>query len=229
MRGRTFLTLAGASLALLLSACDSEAPVAQDFAHATVAPGDAAERTAPAPGGWVLRQSAGFSIATPPGWMPRPEEQRVRQSVMDVGVPFTGQATPPPRLLVFLERDHVGEIDLREQVLRMQLQSGLPADATLDSSTEVEISGAASAREFDVYYTSAAVERTVTGTPMRATRIRQVELLVETEGLPKFGFRYAAPVSEFDEAAWERMKESIEVRPDEVRGVVNDEGEPVEG
>ncbi|WP_289017014.1 hypothetical protein [uncultured Ornithinimicrobium sp.] len=204
-----------------LAGCDAdEVPAPQDFADATVAPGEAADRTAPAPDGWTLRQSAGFSIATPPGWQPRPEDQRVHQAAMDVGVPFTGQPTPPPRLLVFLERGHVGEIDLREQVLRMQLASSLPADATLDTSTEVEVAGADRAVEFDVFYTTAEV-RSLTDTPMHATRVRQVELLVETEGLPKFGFRYAAPVSEFDEEEWERIRSSIQVRPDEVRDLVD--------
>ena len=226
------LTAAGMALGLtlVLGGCDAAQDTPpQELAQATVAPSDAAERTAPAPDGWVLRQSAGFSVATPPGWVPRPEDQRVRQAAMDVGVPFTGQSTPPSRLLVFLERDHVGDLDLREQVLRLQLQSGLPSDATIDTSTDVKIAGASAAREFDTYYTTAAVARTVTGTPLKATRIRQVELLVETEGLPKFGFRYAAPVAEFDEEAWERIKSSIEVRPEEVRGVVVDGEDSVEG
>lgn len=227
-RAAGVVTSLGVVLALVACAPAEDASP-QDLAQATVAPGDVVERTAPAPDGWVLRQSAGFSIATPPEWVPRPADQRVRQAAMDVGVPYTGQSTPPPRLLVFLERGHVGEIELREQVLRMQLKSSLPADATLDTSTEVTIDGATSAREFDVYYTTAAVDRTVTGTPMRATRIRQVELLVESDGLPKLGFRYAAPAEEFDESAWERMKESIQVRPDEVRGLVDDGGGSVEG
>lgn len=151
----------------------------------------------------------------------------MHQAAMDVGVPYTGQSTPPPRLLVFLERGHVGEIELREQLLRLQLANSLPADATLDTSTEVEVSGADRALEFDVYYTTAEV-RSLTDTPMDATAIRQVELLVETEGLPKFGFRYAAPVDQFDEAQWERVRASIEVRPDEVRDLV-DVPESVDG
>ncbi|RIK17736.1 MAG: hypothetical protein DCC50_00790, partial [Acidobacteria bacterium] len=217
---RGIVAVAASGLLVVLGACDAAEPSApQDFANATVAPGGVAERTAPAPDGWTLRQSAGFSIATPPGWEPRPDEQRVRQAAMDVGVPYTGQSSPPPRLLVFLERGHVGELELREQLLRLQLTSSLPSDATLDTSHEVEIAGAERAVEFDVFYTTAEV-RSLTETPLKATRIHQVELIVETEGLPKFGFRYAAPVDEFDEEMWERVRDSIEVRPDEVRDQV---------
>ena len=201
-------------LTLALSACDKgpgEGP-AQGLPTATTSPSPGSD----VPSGFIMRQGAGFSIAIPADWQPRPEEMRLKQASMDIGVPYTGQPYPPPRLLAFLERERVGPLNVREPILRAQLQGQLPSNATLGASEHVKIKGADDAIEFEVTYTTAE-STSVLDTPLVATDIRQIELLVETEGLPKFGFRFSAPANQFDESTWRTIRDSITVRPQEVR------------
>ena len=52
----------------------------------------------------------------------------------------------------------------------------------------------------------------VTGVTLKPTTVRQRELVVETPGLPKYGFRYAAPLDQFSEDTWAKIQGSITVR-----------------
>lgn len=204
------------ALPLLLTACDvGPGEEAQELPSATL-DADAAEASGQDVGdGWTVRQNAGFSVQTPSAWQVPAAEYRFTEAALHVELPFTGQSYAPPRLLGFLERGAVGDLATRESILRALLTSQLPADATLGDSEEVEVDGALGAVQFEATYTT-QTETSYLGTTLRGTTFRQVELLVETEGLPKLGFRYSAPERDFDEAEWERIRDSIQVRPEEL-------------
>lgn len=224
LRGRVpaaALTLAVA-VPLLLAACDvGPGEEAQELPSATM-DADAAQASGhDTADGWTVRQNAGFSVETPGEWHVPPAEYRFSDAAIHVELPFTGQAHAPPRLLGFLERGTVGDLATRESILRAMLASQLPADATLGDSEQVEIEGALDAVQFEATYTTSD-ETSYLGTTLRGTTFRQVELLIETEGLPKLGFRYSAPEQDFDEAGWERIRDSIQVRPDELSGLTEE-------
>lgn len=204
------------SVPLLLAACDvGPGEEAQELPSATL-DADLAEASGhDTSDGWVVRQNAGFSVETPAQWQVPPTEHRFTQAALHVEFPFTGQATPPARLLGFLERGTVGDLATRESVLRAMLMSQLPEDATLGDSEQVEIQGAQGAVQFEAAYTTSD-ETSYLGTPLRGVPFRQIELLIDTEGTPKLGFRYSVPEKDFDEAEWERIRGSLQVRQDEL-------------
>lgn len=197
-------------VALTASACSSQTAVrTQRAGDATVVPTDKAK----VPDGWVVRRGPGFQVAVPPQWQTRPDDQRAAPSAaLEVGVPFTGQALPPPLLLAFVERERVGPLQVREPVLRAQLKAGLPEGATLGESKHVDIAGGSDAVTFDVVYADEG-GTSLLGTPLKPTTVRQRELIVETPGLPKYGFRYSASVEEFDADLWRQIEDSIVVLP----------------
>lgn len=219
------VTAALALVPLVLTGCQSATESArQPVPEATVAPTNKAE----VPSGWVLRRGPGFRVALPAEWQPRPEDQRAApQAAMEVGIPFIGQSVPPPVFMGFLEREPVGALPLREKVLRMQLEAGLP-EATIGSSKEVEVAGASDAVSFDLVYEDEGGE-SVLGTPLRPTVFRQRELIVETPGLPKFGFRYGAPRHLFDEDLWDQIVKSLVVLPAEAQAEISSEAVPPAG
>ena len=76
------------------------------------------------PDGWTVRQGAGFTVAIPPDWQTRPPDQRAaKDAALEVGIPFTGQPSPPPRLIVFVEQQQVGPLSVREPLLRDTLSA----------------------------------------------------------------------------------------------------------
>jgi len=195
-----------ALLAGALTACSSAAVHTQPVAAATTVP--AARATVPP--GWIVRRGPGFTVALPPTWTPRPDGQRAAPAAaLEIGVPFTGQSTPPPLLTGFVERDRVGPLDVREQVLRAQLSAALPG-ATIGTSRHLGIAGSTDAVTFDVVDPDDG-GTSVLGTRLEACVIRQRELIVETSGLPKYGFRYAATTAEFDEQLWRQVAGSVVV------------------
>ena len=202
---------------LLLTACDvGPGEEAQELPSATL-DADAAEASGhDTSDGWVVRQNAGFTVETPSDWHVPPEEHRLTQAALHVEYPFTGQPYAPPRLLGFVERGAVGDLATRESILRAMLMSQLPSGATLGDSEQVEIEGAVSAVQFEATYQTRD-ENSYLDTTLRGTTFRQIELLVETEGTPKLGFRFSVPEKDFDQAEWERIRDSIQVRPDELR------------
>lgn len=213
------IPLAGLALilALLLAACDvGPGEEAQELPSATLDADSAAASGHDTADGWVVRQNAGFSLETPADWQVPPAEHRLAPAALHVEYPFTGQPYAPARLLGFLERGTVGDLATRESILRAMLMSQLPGDATLGDSQPVEVQGAVDAVQFEASYTTAD-ETSYLGTPLRGTAFRQVELLIETEGTPKLGFRYSVPEKDFDQAEWERIRDSIQVRQDELR------------
>jgi hypothetical protein len=170
----------------------------------------AAPQTAVVPPGWKTYEVSGLSLAYPPHWQPRTEQEAL-QPTFKFGVPFTGQPAPPPFLAGFVETEPVGNIAVREPVLRKFLQAGLPG-ATFEPTRKVQVAGASEAVEFAYTYTTQGGE-SVLGTPLEPTPIRQVDLLVERPGLPKYGLRYGAPASEFDPQLWRQIVASLSVRP----------------
>lgn len=198
----------GGMLALLLSAgmllggCSdnsTEGPAAVQVSGAVV------------PEGWPVQRAAGFTVATPPEWLPRPDEIRLApQAALEIGVPFTGQAVALPLLIGFVERERVGRLDIREKLLRLQLEQGLPEGTTFGASKRVEVAGALDAVTFDAVYSTPG-GTSVLGTPVDPVTVRQRELIVETPGLPKYGLRFTAPVDEFDEQLWQQISDSLVV------------------
>jgi hypothetical protein len=174
------------------------------------APSGAAATAAVVPPGWKTYEASGLSLAYPPDWRPRTEPE-AQQPTFKFGVPFTGQPSPPPFLAGFVETEPVGNLAVREPVLRKFLEAGLP-NATFEPTRAVQVAGASEAVEFSYTYTTEGGE-SVLGTRLEPTRIRQVDLLVERPGLPKYGLRYGAPVSEFDPQLWRQILASLSVRP----------------
>jgi hypothetical protein len=208
-RGTTLLAVVAVTGGLLVSACDPSPEQSPQALTTATVPADRATQ----PQGWVTRQGAGFRVSIPGDWADRPPELRaVKQAALEVGVPFTGQRHVPPVLIVFVEREQVGPLSIREPLVRAQLPRSLPAGATLGESKHVAVAGSTDAVEFDVLYDAPGGESKL-GTPIDPTAVRQRELLVETPGLPKYGLRYAAPLDEFDEGVWAKILGSFVVEP----------------
>jgi hypothetical protein len=207
-----------------LSGCSSVTTVhRQPVAEATAVP----TSRAAVPRGWVVRRGPGFTFALPAAWQPRPEAQRAAPSAaMEIGVPFTGQPTPPPVLMAFVEREQVGPLSIREQVLRAQLGTGLPG-STIGKSQHVAVAGGTDAVWLDVLYEDEG-GTSVLGTTLKPCTFRQRELIVETPGLPKYGFRFTATTGEFDARLWQKLVESIAVTPGAAEGASTDTS-PVSG
>jgi hypothetical protein len=207
VRRRALACLAVVVLVASLAACSADDPVKrQALPTATVVPTERAQ----VPDGWTVRQGAGFTVAIPPDWQTRPPDQRAaKDAALEVGIPFTGQPSPPPRLIVFVEQQQVGPLSVREPLLRAQIANGLP-DATLGASRHVQVAGAVDALQFDVSYTTKA-GTSVLGTALEATPMQQRELIVETPGLPKYGLRYTAPADQFSEDVWRGIQQSLTV------------------
>lgn len=190
------------SAGMLLGGCSdnsTEGPAAVQVSGAVV------------PEGWPVQRAARFTVATPPEWLPRPDEIRLApQAALEIGVPFTGQAVALPLLIGFVERERVGPLDIREKLLRLQLEQGLPEGTTFGASKRVEVAGALDAVTFDAVYSTPG-GTSVLGTPVDPVTVRQRELIVETPGLPKYGLRFTAPVDEFDEQLWQQISDSLVV------------------
>lgn len=201
-RVRLLIAVAAPSLLIaVMGGCSSETEVhRQPVAEATVVP----TSKAAVPEGWVVRRGPGFTLALPATWQPRPEAQRMApKASLEIGVPFTGQSTPPPVLLGFVEREQVGPLEIREMVLRAQLSAGLEG-STIGKSQHVKVAGATDAVWFDVLYEDEG-GTSVLGTPLKPCTFRYRELIVETPGLPKYGFRFAATTTEFDVPLWQKL------------------------
>lgn len=204
----TGLLLVGVlTLILLASGCsDADDPAAQEAVAVPVS-------RAVVPQGWLVQRAPGFTLAIPPEWVPRPEEFRLApDAALEVGVPYTGQPVALPLLLGFVERERVGPLDIREKLLRLQLEQGLPPGTTFGASKDVQVAGAVDALTFDAVYSTAA-GTSVLGTPVAPVTVRQRELVVETPGLPKYGLRFTAPLESFDEQLWQRILNSLVVTP----------------
>ncbi|KNX38358.1 hypothetical protein VV01_16330 [Luteipulveratus halotolerans] len=202
--------IAAASLSLLaLAGCDSSPEQdPQALPSATVAPD-----RAKAPSGWITRQGAGFQVSVPKDWTNRPDDRRGNPGAeLEIGPVYQGGSNIPPTFLAFVEREQVGPLETRESILRAQLQSQIP-EAKIGSPTQIKVAGATTAVYFDLTYKSDA-GTSVTGDKLAPQDMRQRELLIETPGLPKYGFRYNAPAKKFDEDTFKKIAGSIVVRPE---------------
>lgn len=204
------LLVALASVGLLLPGCSGNGDGPGGGVPApVVVPVERAE----VPEGWTVHRGAGFTVATPPEWMPRADVIRLApEAALEVGVPYTGQPVALPLLLGFVERERVGPLGVREDLLRLQLEQALPTGTTLGSSKRVEVAGAVDALSFDAVYTTTG-GTSVLGTPVAPVTVRQRELIVETPGLPKYGLRFTAPLGDFDEQLWQQVLRSLTVLP----------------
>jgi hypothetical protein len=212
LRIRTVTAVLGV-LAVAATSAGCSGPDRKPGGAARSAAAQANEASVPA--GWVVHTSPGIRVALPPDWVPRPAEQRgAPGAAMEVGVPYTGQPTPPPLFLGLVERGRVGPLGPREQVLRLQLKAQLPG-ATLGEARHVEVVGGTDAVSFDVTYQDAG-GTSVLDTPMTPVGMRSRQLIVETPGLPKFGFWFGATDADFDEATWTGILRSLVVNPSEV-------------
>lgn len=78
---------------------------------------------------------------------------------------YTGRPVALPLLAGFVERDRVGPLAIREPLLRLQLEQGLPEGATLGAARHVEVAGAIDAVTFDAVYSTPGAT-SVLGTPV---------------------------------------------------------------
>jgi hypothetical protein len=130
----------------------------------------------------VAHRSAGFAIATPAEWLPRPEELRLApEAALEIGIPYTGQPVALPLLMGLVEREHVGPLNIREPLLRLQLEQGLPPGTTLGAPTHLEVAGAIDAVFFDAI--SPQIQRPPCWTlPYRRTALDGVSAAAEVRG-----------------------------------------------
>ncbi|NLT55762.1 MAG: hypothetical protein GXX79_14635 [Actinomycetales bacterium] len=221
---RVALVACGALLLTGVAGCASETEVrTQKGSEATIVPTERAK----VPEGWTVYRGPGFTVAVPPDWKPKPDDQRVApQAALEVGLPYTGQSASPPVLLAFVERERVGPLVYREPILRAQFEAGLPG-VTLGDSKHVTVAGSTDAVTFDALYQDEGGE-SVLGTRLEPTTFRNRELIVETPGLPKYGFRYGASKDQFDEATWEKILGSIVVTTGGGDPVAEDPAAPAE-
>lgn len=156
--------------------------------------------TAPGvPDGWTEADQDGLAFGLPDGF------RRTGGDATDDGTQTTYKAAEgadvPARIDVFTEQGQVGSLDIRVGLLVSRVESEL--GATVEGPDDVEVPGATIAQEFSYTY---SIDR-----DGGSTDVRQVDLLIDREGLPKYGIRYAATPDEFDEQVWEDLKSSLAV------------------
>lgn len=170
---------------------------------------DAPSPTATAvPEGWRAQQIEGLRVLVPEEFEELSGGATAEGVTQKYGVPYTDQTSPPPVLQVFVEQGEVGPLDVRAPLLVGSLEAELGIE--IPEPQEVEVEGAVTAAEFTYDYRTEG-GTTSSGTTLEPTDIRQSDLLVETEGLPKYGLRYAAPADQYDEELWRTVVETLQV------------------
>lgn len=154
---------------------------------------------APLPDGWTRESQDGLSFGLPEGF------RRSSGGATEEGTQTTYTAADgsdvPARIDVFTEEGQVGSLEIRVGLLVARVESEL--GATVEGPDDVEVAGATAAQEFSYTYTLPEQQG--------GDEIRQVDLLVDREGLPKYGIRYAAAADEFDDQVWEDLVTSLTV------------------
>jgi hypothetical protein len=201
-------------LSLALAGCSGggDEPAAADGSGSPAATaGEPASSAPPAvvPPGWQTRTLEGLDLAYPADFSVRDDAKDV---TLQVGIPFTGQPSPPAQVLYFVESTLVGPLEIREPVTRGQIAQGL-GQIEIPASTPVAVAGATAAVEFTYEYRTQATT-SVLDTPLVATDIRQSDLLIEVPGLPKYGMRYSAPADQYDEQVWDQLVAALSVSTD---------------
>jgi len=195
-----------AAVAALGGCSGSSAPAADAGARSTGRPSASPTPQATVPSGWTTRTLDGLQVAFPPEFQVRTDAQGVS---LQVGVPFTGQPFPPPQLQVFVEKDPVGTLAVREPLTRAQIDQQL-GGVDIPPSTRTRVAGATDAVQFTYTYRTQAAT-SVLDTPLEATDMRQSDLLIEVPGLPKYGLRYSAPADQYDASLWRQVIAALAV------------------
>jgi hypothetical protein len=172
--------------------------------------------TAPAvPAGYALRTGDGFQVAVPEKWSDIPASTRsYPDAAMEVGVPFTGQPTLQPRLVVWVDRgDNLGSATSQAELAQVKVRADI-SGAKVGELKDAQVAGALSAVWFEYsYHMDAATS--VLDTPIEASDYRIRDLTVQVDGKPQFGFRYSAAAADFRDEVWTAMVASIVVRADQ--------------
>jgi hypothetical protein len=161
------------------------------------------------PTGWHSSTLQGITVAYPANFAVRTDAADV---TLQVGIPFTGQPFPPPQVQYFVETGQVGPLEVREPLTRAQITHAL-GGIVIPPSTPATVVGATAAVEFTYDYSTKAATSTL-NTPLKATGMRQSDLLIDAPGLPKYGMRYSAPVDQYDKRVWEQLVAALSVSAD---------------
>ncbi|MCA0294221.1 MAG: hypothetical protein LCH96_02705 [Actinobacteria bacterium] len=211
MRG--FLTaLVVGTLAAALGGCTGGTPASSG--PATTAGTPAASASAAVPDGYTRRTGDHFRVDVPSGWSDIAADARsYPEAALEVGVPFTGQPTLQPRLVVWVDRsDNLGTATSQAQLTETRIRSEI-AGVKVGDITEASVAGAVSAVWFEYsYHMDEATSKQDTILEAADYRIR--DLTVQVDGKPQFGFRYSAEANAFDESVWATMLSSIVVSSD---------------
>lgn len=201
MTGRHRLTAVCATgLLVLLGACsggdDGGDPPSGDEPTAS---SEAARPGTDLPSGWTEQQLEGLRLGIPGGFEGAPAQRTDEGS--QTTFTATDGAAVPARVDVFVEQGRVGTLEIRGGLLRSRAEAELGAD--VEDPTPVDVRGASEAEQF--FYTYDV------DTSGGSAPVRQVDLLVDPPGLPKYGVRYAAPADAFDDDLWEQLRSSVVV------------------
>ncbi len=158
------------------------------------------------PAGWHTARVEGLTLAYPADFVRRTDAPG---AALQVGIRFTGQPYPPPQLQVYVEKERVGPLEVREPLTKAQISQQL-GGIKMPASTPVEVTGATAALQFTYDYRTEPATSTL-DTPLEATDIRQSDLLVDVPGLPKYGVRYSAPADQYDPELWAQVIRSMSV------------------
>ncbi|WP_311208849.1 MULTISPECIES: hypothetical protein [unclassified Aeromicrobium] len=198
MIGRHRLTAVCATgLLVLLGACSGGDDGGDPPSDEPTASSEASQPGADLPSGWTEQQLEDLRLGIPGGFEGAPAQRT------DEGSQTTFTATDgsevPARIDVFVESGRVGTLEIRGGLLRSRAEAELGAD--VEDPTPIDVRGASEAEQFFYTYDIEASEG--------STSIRQVDLLVDPPGLPKYGVRYAAPADAFDDDLWEQLRSSV--------------------
>jgi hypothetical protein len=129
-------------------------------------------------------------------------------------VPFTGQPTLQPRLVVWVDRgDNLGSATSQAELAQVKVRADI-SGAKVGELKDAQVAGALSAVWFEYsYHMDAATS--VLDTPIEASDYRIRDLTVQVDGKPQFGFRYSAAAADFRDEVWTAMVASIVVRADQ--------------
>jgi len=200
MTGRRRLTAACAvGLLVLLGACSGDDEGGDPSADEPTTSSEASQPGTDLPSGWTERRAGELGFALPEDF------RQSGGSTTDEGSQTTWTredgAAVPARVDVFVEEGRVGTLEIRGGLLRSRAEAELGAD--VEDPTPVDVRGASEAEQF--FYTYDV------DTSGSSTSVRQVDLLVDPPGLPKYGLRYAAPADAFDDDLWEQLRSSVVV------------------
>lgn len=212
MRGILTALVVG-TLAVGLGGCTGGQPPATGPTATSGTPGTPGA-TAAVPAGYTRLTGDHFSVVVPSAWTDIPADSRsYPEAAAEVGIPFTGQPTLQPKLVVWVDRsENLGTATSQAQLTQTRIRSEI-AGVKVSDLKETTVSGAVSAVWFEYsYHMDAATSKL--DTPIEAGDYRVRDLTVQVNGKPQFGFRYSAEANSFDETVWTTMVAGIVVSAD---------------